>query len=354
MTSTPHKQAITAAHLGCAAAAGYAVLKTAWALGSTVGVTADPAAWETFLTQMGGRTVALWGTVLLASLAGAILLSMVQPWGRHVPRRVRASLAWLGFAIMAPVGLVRLGETIVGAVAGNPSPLLTPAIYVYVYTCFVVLGMTFAVTAWRTRTPRAASVSQPAARLKPPALRVLRIGGWANITIGAVHVVGLLSAWTMFRAVGVEEDMRELATQGAALPYVVTLFTAAAFLVFGLYALSGAGDLRRLPLLRAGLAFIAVVYVYRARWGIGALSEGDAAEVAFAVIALLIGLCYAYGAVARRRADTAPACTSTAASRRATAPADMTSAAAAGQPRPRVRRIAASRSACCGSLPSGA
>ncbi len=152
MPSTPHQQAVTAAHLGCAAAAGYAVLKTAWALGSTVGVTADPATWEEFLAMMGGRTLALWGTVLLAGLASAILLSLVQPWGRRVPRRLRASLAWMGFATMAPVGLAGLGQTIVGAVAGHPSPLLTPAIYVYVYACFVVLGLAFVVTAWRTRS----------------------------------------------------------------------------------------------------------------------------------------------------------------------------------------------------------
>jgi len=57
----------------------------------------------------------------------------------------------------------------------------------------------------------------------------------------------------MFAAVGIEEDMRELATQGAALPYILTLITCAAFAVFGLYGLSGAADLRRLPLLRVGL-----------------------------------------------------------------------------------------------------
>ncbi len=151
MTSTPHKQAITAARLGCAAAAGYAVLKVAWGLGSTVGVNADPVVWDDFLHAMGGPIVALWGTVLLALLASAILLSMVQPWGQRVPRRVRASLAWLGFAIMAPAGLLRLGETIAQAVAGDLFALLTPAIYIYVYSCFVVLGLSFAVTAWRTR-----------------------------------------------------------------------------------------------------------------------------------------------------------------------------------------------------------
>lgn len=154
MASTPHKQAQTAALLGCAAAAGYAVLKAAWALGSTVGVNADAAGWEDFLALMGGPMLALWGTVLLALLAGAILLSLVQPWGRRVPRRLRASLAWLGFAVMMPIGLLRLSETIIGAIAGNAFPLLTPAIYIYVYACFVVLGLTFAVTAWQTRNPQ--------------------------------------------------------------------------------------------------------------------------------------------------------------------------------------------------------
>ncbi|MGI8595262.1 MAG: hypothetical protein ACR2ML_13030 [Solirubrobacteraceae bacterium] len=167
MTSTPHKQAITAAHLGCGAAAGYAVLKAAWALGSTLGVNADAAAWEDFLAHMGGRMLALWGTVLLALLASAILLSLVEPWGRRVPRRLRASLAWMGFATMAPIGLIRLGQTLAEAIAGNPFPLLTPAIYIWVYSCFVVLGLTFAVTAWRTRNLERAPVSPPSSRRRP-------------------------------------------------------------------------------------------------------------------------------------------------------------------------------------------
>ncbi len=161
MTSASHKQARTAAYLGCAAAAGYAVLKAVWALGSTVGVRADAATWDQFLAHVGGPLLALWGTVLLALLAGAILLSMVQPWGRRVPRRLRASLAWLGFAIMATYGLLGLGATIAAAIAGNSFPLLTPATYIYVYGCFVVLGLTFGFTAWRTRNPAAGPASLP-------------------------------------------------------------------------------------------------------------------------------------------------------------------------------------------------
>ena len=171
MTRTPHEQAVTAAHLGCAAAAGYAVLKAAWALGSTVGVRADAAAWDDFLAGFGGPMIALWGTVLLALLAGAILQSLVQPWGRRLPRRLRVSLAWMGFAVMTPLGLLSLSDTITDAVSGNPFPLLTPAIYIYVYACFVVLGLSFAVTAWRTRElpPAPASApSRPGRRLAPP------------------------------------------------------------------------------------------------------------------------------------------------------------------------------------------
>ena len=128
--------------------------------------------------------------------------------------------------------------------------------------------------------------------------------------IAAAHAIGLLWAWSMFRAVGIEGDMRELATQGAALPYVLTLATAGAFLVFGLYALSGAGDLRRLPLLRTGLGVIAAIYLWRATWAVGAIADGDVAQVAFAAIALLVGLCYAAGALrpaARQRRRSAGA-----------------------------------------------
>ncbi len=133
--------------------------------------------------------------------------------------------------------------------------------------------------------------------------RALRIAGWANITIAVVQAVGLIWAWTMFRAVDIETDMRELATHGSALPYALTLITCAAFAVFGLYGLAGAGDLRRLPLLRTTTAAIALIYLFRATlWGgIAALKEGDPAQIAFAAIALLIGAGYAHGALAYRR-----------------------------------------------------
>jgi len=143
-------------------------------LGSTIGVR-DTAAFEGFVAKLGGPLIAGWATVLLALLAGAILQSLVQPWGRRVPRRLRASLAWLGFAIMTPVGLLSLGQTVADAVAGNPFPMLTPTVYIWVYGCFVVLGLSFAVTAWLTREPRTAPASptqqRRSSRRAPPLAR---------------------------------------------------------------------------------------------------------------------------------------------------------------------------------------
>lgn len=151
------------------------------------------------------------------------------------------------------------------------------------------------------------------ARMPVRATRALAIAGWTNIVLAAGHVVGLIWADSVFRAVGIEEDMRRLADQGgAALPYLVTLIVAAGFLVFGLYGLSGSGVVRRLPLLQTALVAIAAIYLLRATLlgGTGAVAAGDVAQSTFAAIALAIGLCYAHGVLALRHASR-PAATGT-------------------------------------------
>ena len=49
---------------------------------------------------MGGPIVALWGTVLLALLAAAILLSLVQPRGQRI--RDACAHRWHGSASLYP------------------------------------------------------------------------------------------------------------------------------------------------------------------------------------------------------------------------------------------------------------
>jgi hypothetical protein len=143
----------------------------------------------------------------------------------------------------------------------------------------------------------------------PDARLALKLGGWASVAIGVFHLVGLLFAWTFFRWTTIEPEMRELSAKNEALPYVLTALTAFAFVVAGLYALAAAGGFRRLPLLRVGLAAVAVGYLIRgiagvpngiADGGVRAVLEGHLREFVFATAATVLGLCYAYGAWAYR------------------------------------------------------
>ena len=138
---------------------------------------------------------------------------------------------------------------------------------------------------------------------QPPA-RALRFAGWTNIALAAGHVLGLIWAYSFFRAVGIEQDMRRLAEQGgAALPYVVTLIVAAGFFVFG------STDCQ-------APASCAACRCCGPHWsrsppstsprgtllgGFDAVAAGDGTQIAFAAVALVIGLGYASGAVAHLR-----------------------------------------------------
>lgn len=137
-------------YIGVAAAVAHAALKVAWALGSTIGVE-DETVWEQSTTTE--LEIALWGTAALAAIAAAILLALVQPWGRVVPRRVVRPLAWLGSVVMTVAGAVGLTMIIgylVGAWDMDRGDLYTIT-YVYVYGGFLLLGLAFGTTAWLTR-----------------------------------------------------------------------------------------------------------------------------------------------------------------------------------------------------------
>lgn len=83
-------------------------------------------------------------------------------------------------------------------------------------------------------------------------LSLLAIGGWLSIGIAALHIVVIFIGVPGYRYFGAGEDIVRLAEQGSALRVMITVLVATAFVVFSLYALSGAGRIRRLPLLRAG------------------------------------------------------------------------------------------------------
>jgi hypothetical protein len=143
------------AYLGCAAALGYGVLKLVWSLGGTVGLR-DPEVLRASLTATTGvtRLFDYWGTPILAGLAVVILLGLVSPWGNAVfLRPLLRALAWAG-SLVAVAGVAGLIVTIwyfAGDLGSDRLGGIHPATFLFVYLCFVVLGLAFGVTAWLTR-----------------------------------------------------------------------------------------------------------------------------------------------------------------------------------------------------------
>lgn len=143
------------AYLGCAAALGYGVLKLVWSLGGTVGLR-DPEVLRASMMATTGvtRFFDYWGTPILAGLAVVILLGLVYPWGNAViVRPLLRTLAWAG-SLMGMVGVAGLIVTIryfAGDLSNDRLGGIHPGTFLFVYVCFLVLGLAFGVTAWLTR-----------------------------------------------------------------------------------------------------------------------------------------------------------------------------------------------------------
>ncbi|MFR9165927.1 MAG: hypothetical protein ACLVKO_06820 [Dysgonomonas sp.] len=128
---------------------------------------------------------------------------------------------------------------------------------------------------------------------------MLKLGAYINFLIAAAHIIGLFWAQQMFDYTGIGEQMRENAAIHPLLPYIITVFTAIFFFIFGLYGLSGAGKIRKLPLLKTGVFTIAGIYLIRGLVGciinIGFETTFQWHHLLFSLFALGIGLLYLLG-----------------------------------------------------------
>lgn len=137
---------------------------------------------------------------------------------------------------------------------------------------------------------------------------LLRWGAWVTGAAALLHVAIIVGGPAWYRAFGAGERMARLDARGAAYPAVLTAGIASVLAVWALYGLSGAGVIRRLPLLRPTLALVAGVYGIRGLLGIPAvlLANGPYAEelrgrmpfmIVSSLVCLALGLCYAAGTV---------------------------------------------------------
>jgi hypothetical protein len=93
--------------------------------------------------------------------------------------------------------------------------------------------------------------------------RFLLSGGTFSILVALLHVAIILGGPDWSRFWGAGEQMAKLEENGSLLPDIVTFFLVVIFLIWGLYAYSGAGLVKRLPLLKTGLVVISSIYTIR-------------------------------------------------------------------------------------------
>ena len=78
-----------------------------------------------------------------------------------------------------------------------------------------------------------------------------------------LHVACIFGGPDWYRFFGAGEQMAQLAEQGSTYPTYVTLAIAVIIALWGLYALSGAGVILKLPLLKTALVLITAIYLVR-------------------------------------------------------------------------------------------
>jgi hypothetical protein len=92
----------------------------------------------------------------------------------------------------------------------------------------------------------------------------LAAGGMMSLAAAIAHPLCIIGGAAWYRFFGAGERMARAVEQGRIQPALVTAAIAATLLVWAVDALSGAGWLGRLPLLRPVLVAIAGVYLLRA------------------------------------------------------------------------------------------
>jgi hypothetical protein len=137
--------------------------------------------------------------------------------------------------------------------------------------------------------------------------RWLRQGALLTGAASLLHLGIIFGGPDWYRFFGAGERMARLSARGSPYPTLITAGIALILGLWALYGLSGAGVIRRLPLLRLALVLIAGVYLARGTLGIPAVLFVDGpytdelkGRMTFMIVSSLIciflGFCFASGA----------------------------------------------------------
>ena len=123
--------------------------------------------------------------------------------------------------------------------------------------------------------------------------------GMMSAAAALLHVATIAGGPGWDRFFGAGEEMARAAERGSAMPALVTAAIAFILLLWAFYAFSGAGLVRRLPLMRTALLLITAIYLLR---GLALLpllvlkpQLADTFAVVSSLVVLAYGLTYAIG-----------------------------------------------------------
>ena len=127
-------------------------------------------------------------------------------------------------------------------------------------------------------------------------------GALFSFAIALTHVAIVLVGPLAYLYFG-SGELAMLAARGSPWPATITLCLALAFLLFGAYGLSGAGSMRRLPLLRPALIMIGGVYFLRGSLVISDIISRFTGPIypfrqtVFSAVSLAAGILYLFGSL---------------------------------------------------------
>ena len=137
------------------------------------------------------------------------------------------------------------------------------------------------------------------------------VAAGCSAAVAVLHLAILLVGPPWYRYFGAPSLARQIESGSALVPWLLTLAVAALFALSAGYGLSGAGVIRRLPLLRVALYTIAAVYLLRGLqvvpevivWIQGRIPPRFAVFSAFSAFA---GVVYLLGTIRTGRASRTP------------------------------------------------
>ena len=129
----------------------------------------------------------------------------------------------------------------------------------------------------------------------------LLAGGVLSGIAALLHLGCIIGGPSWYRFFGAGERLARLAERGSLQPMIITLAITLMLALWSAYALSGAGVLPHLPLLRIGLVAICAIYLLRAAalpWMLARMPDrGTTFLVVSSLIVLLYGLIHLIGIV---------------------------------------------------------